>query len=633
MSFRQRLTGFFIAIVILPMAIVGFVLFQLIEDNETGKADASLAVQQEVELNLYRDARERARTTASQIAADRRFATAVQGGDRAAASARAAQLLDARRARRIVIVRDGRAWVDVGSRTATAPAATRLLTAGRERAGTLEVSVVEAAQFANEAASLVRGEVVVAGEGRVLGSSLPGPAGRQGVPADGEATLGGEEYRAASFTAPGFVGTRVRVVTLAATAATSDGVTRSRVLAGTLLGGFFVLAFVFALVVSRSLQQQIASVLSAARRLGSGDLDARVPAVGNDEFAELGREFNRMAEQLQERLAELRRERERVQSSMRRLGQAVGSNLDAEALLQLVVETAVEGVDADAGRVVVRDADGALQEAARVGSGEHLADAVRQAEERALQVGRPQTVAAPGAVALAHPLRVQEGEGRELEVAGVVSVGRAGRPFSIAETELFHYLAAQAAVSVENVGRHEAVARQSVTDPLTRLANRRRFDEALRAEVERAVRLGQPLGLVLLDLDDFKLVNDEYGHQQGDTVLREVAHAVRRACRDIDIPARYGGEELAIILPGADLDGAFELAERVRRGVEALRVPRFDGDGVIGVTASLGVAAVPETAADGASLLAGADAALYRAKREGKNRAERADLAGVVPAE
>lgn len=632
MSFRQRLTGFFIAIVILPMAIVGFVLFQLIEDNETGKADASLAAQQEVELNLYGDARDRAQTAAAQIAADRRLATAVQDGDAPAASDRAARLLDTRRARRIVIVRDGAPWVDVGSRTATAPASARLLTAGREPAGVLQVSVVEGAQFANEAANLVQGEVIVASDGRVLGSSLPGTAG-DAPPGDGEVSLRGETYRAASFTAPGFLDTRVRVVTLAANGATSDDVTRSRLLAATLLGGFFVLAFVFALVVSRSLQQQIASVLSAARRLGSGDLDARVPTVGNDEFADLGREFNKMAEQLQERLAELQRERERVQSSMRRLGQAVGSNLDADALLQLVVETAVEGVDADAGRVIVRAPDGSLQEAARVGVGEGLADAVRQAEERALQVGRPQTVAAPGSVALAHPLRVQESEGQALEVAGVVSVGRAGRPFSLAETELFHYLAAQAAVSVENVGRHEAVARQSVTDPLTRLANRRRFDEALAAEVERAVRLGQPLGLVLLDLDDFKLVNDEHGHQQGDIVLREVARAVRRACRDIDIPARYGGEELAIILPGADLDGAFELAERVRRGVEALRVPHVEGDGALRVTASLGVAAVPATAADGAALVAGADAALYRAKREGKNRAERADLAGVVPAE
>ncbi len=632
MSFRQRLTGFFVAIVILPMAIVGFVLFQLIEDNETGKADASLAAQQEVEINLFRAARDRAQTAATQIAADRQLATALQEDDADAARDRAFELLDSRRARRIVIERDGGAYVDVGSRTATAPAAARLMTADNQPAGELQVSVEEAAEFAGEAAGLVDGEVVVLSDRAVLGASIPGAA-RTDLPDEGEVTIGPEDYRAASFGAAGFLGERTRVVTLAATGATADDITRSRLLAAMLLGGFFILAFVFALVVSRSLQQQIGGVLSAARRLGGGDLDARVPTVGNDEFAELGHEFNKMAEQLQVRLAELQRERERVQSSMRRLGQAVGSNLDAEALLQLVVETAVEGVDADAGRVIVRDSDGELHEAARVGLGDGLGDTVRQAESRALQAGRPQTVAAPGSVALAHPLRVHETDGQVSDVAGVVSVGRAGRPFSLAETELFHYLAAQAAVSVENVGRHEAVARQSVTDPLTRLANRRRFDEALAAEVERAIRLGQPLGLVLLDLDDFKAVNDEYGHQQGDVVLREVARAVRRACRDIDIPARYGGEELAVILPGADLDGAYELAERVRRGVEALRVPRLEGEGALRVTTSLGVSAVPSTAEDGGSLVAGADAALYRAKRDGKNRTARAVVAGAVPAE
>lgn len=632
MSFRQRLTGFFIAIVILPMAIVGFVLFRLIEDNEIGKADASLAAQQEVEVNLFREARDRARTAASQIAADQRLATALQDDDRAAAQARATRLLETRRARRIVVIRQGRTFIDVGSRTATAPAAARLLGSDGRPAGTLQVSVTEGAQYANDAASLVDGEVVVSAGGQLLGSSVARVRAADDVPSEGDVTIGADGFRAASFQAPGFLGARTRVVTLAATGATDSDVERSRMLAAGLLALFFVLAFIFALVVSRSLQQQIGGVLSAARRLGAGDLDARVPAVGNDEFAELGREFNKMAEQLQARLDELQRERERVQSSMRRLGQAVGSNLDAEALLQLVVETAVEGVDATTGRVVVRERDGELEEAARVGD-VALSDAVRQAEERALQTGRPQTVAAPGSVALAHPLRVHESDGAAPDVAGVVSVGRAGRPFSLAETELFHYLAAQAAVSVENVGRHEAVARQSVTDPLTRLANRRRFDEALTAEVERATRLGQPLGLVLLDLDDFKAVNDEHGHQQGDIVLREVARAVRRACRDIDIAARYGGEELAVILPSADLDGAFELAERVRRGVAALAVPRLAGDGELRVTASLGVAALPATATDGAALVAGADAALYRAKREGKNRAIRADLAGVVPAE
>ena len=105
-------------------------------------------------------------------------------------------------------------------------------------------------------------------------------------------------------------------------------------------------------------------------------------------------------------------------------------------------------------------------------------------------------------------------------------------------------------MSIENVGLHETVERQAVTDELTGLFNRRRFQEAMATEVERARRFGQPLGLVLLDIDDFKRVNDTYGHQQGDLVLREVARVLRESSREIDEPARYGGEELAVVLPG-----------------------------------------------------------------------------------
>jgi diguanylate cyclase (GGDEF)-like protein len=164
------------------------------------------------------------------------------------------------------------------------------------------------------------------------------------------------------------------------------------------------------------------------------------------------------------------------------------------------------------------------------------------------------------------------------------------------------------------------VERQAVTDELTSLSNRRRFDEILDAEVERARRFDQPLGLVLLDLDDFKGINDTFGHQVGDDVLREVARVLRNSCREIDEPARYGGEELAVVLPGTDLEGAERFAERVRRGVAALRVPLDNGAAPVHVTTSLGVATLPGTSYDARSLVEAADDALYRAKRTGKNR-------------
>jgi diguanylate cyclase (GGDEF)-like protein len=393
-------------------------------------------------------------------------------------------------------------------------------------------------------------------------------------------------------------------------------------LAALILFGFLLIALACAVLVSRSLQHQIGAFLEAARRLGGGDFSSKIPTNGHDEFAALGEEFNKMSAQLEARLVELRRERERVQGSMRRLGEAVASNLDRDALLEIVVRTAVEGVGADAGRASVCGEDRAtLVERSRVGRMNGLEQAVSSVEIDALRAGQERETTIGEASAIAHPLRGAEGGD---SVVGVVSVGRSGRPFSQSERELFHYLAAQAAVSMENVDLHETVARESVTDELTGLSNRRGFDDALTRELERSKRFGSKLALVMLDLDDFKKVNDTYGHQQGDIVLREVARVLREQSREIDDPGRYGGEELAVVLPGTDLEGAYNLAERVRVQIEALRIPRVGGEGEIRVTASFGVAALPEAGDDESALIAAADAALYEAKRGGKNMSVRA---------
>ena len=133
------------------------------------------------------------------------------------------------------------------------------------------------------------------------------------------------------------------------------------------------------------------------------------------------------------------------------------------------------------------------------------------------------------------------------------------------------------------------------------------------------------MGLIMLDLDNFKRVNDTYGHMQGDLVLREVARVLKESSREIDEPARYGGEEMAVALPGTDLEGACLFAERVRRSIEELELPLIDGPGTLHVTASFGAAALGEGGeADKDALVAAADAALYRAKRSGKNRTVRA---------
>jgi diguanylate cyclase (GGDEF)-like protein len=284
----------------------------------------------------------------------------------------------------------------------------------------------------------------------------------------------------------------------------------------------------------------------------------------------------------------------------------------------------VDGVGADAGRVLMRDGpDEAPAEAARAGDVSSYLQLLEAAEDAAIEDADTVEMDFQGASALARPMQAQDGEA---DVLGVISIVRPGRAFSPREQELLTYLANQASISIENVDLHRTVQRQAVTDELTGLFNHRRFQEVMSAEVERTKRFGHDLGLIMLDLDNFKQVNDDHGHLQGDLVLREVARVLRESSREIDEPARYGGEEMAVALPQTGLQGAYEFAERVRRRIEDLELPLLDGSGTLRVTASFGAAALPRSAdIDKDALVAAADAALYRAKRAGKNRTVKAE--------
>lgn len=154
----------------------------------------------------------------------------------------------------------------------------------------------------------------------------------------------------------------------------------------------------------------------------------------------------------------------------------------------------------------------------------------------------------------------------------------------------------------------------SNTDAMTGLHNRRRLDEIYHDEYNRAQRYRQNLSLIMLDVDHFKRFNDEHGHDQGDRVLQAVARVMQNICREVDYPCRYGGEEFCLILPSTGLEGAKRMAERLRSGVEAMRVNGLQ------VTISLGVAIYPLVGSSPEALQKAADAALYQAKRAGRNR-------------
>jgi diguanylate cyclase (GGDEF)-like protein len=190
--------------------------------------------------------------------------------------------------------------------------------------------------------------------------------------------------------------------------------------------------------------------------------------------------------------------------------------------------------------------------------------------------------------------------------------------FNAEAVTLAERLASQAAVALENARLHDVVQRQAITDDLTGLVNRRRFKEVLEAEIERARRFGEPLAIILADLDDFKRINDMFGHQVGDVVLRSFADLLRSHVRDVDVAGRIGGEEFAILLPGTDAGDAATVAERMRHSLSALQLPVSDGPAVH-MTSSFGIAQLG-TSDSADDLLRASDEALYRAKSEGKNR-------------
>ena len=183
---------------------------------------------------------------------------------------------------------------------------------------------------------------------------------------------------------------------------------------------------------------------------------------------------------------------------------------------------------------------------------------------------------------------------------------------------LLRQLALRTTLALDNVQEHFDVQRAAITDDLTGLATHGRFQELLALEMEEVGRYSYPVGLVMLDIDNFKSINDRYGHQQGDRVLRRVAAILRDTSRDVDVAARYGGEEMCLILPHTDLEGTYVIAERVREAIAAEEIPLLGSDAAIRVTASFGVAAASSGTKN--ALIGAADSALYTAKREGKNR-------------
>jgi diguanylate cyclase (GGDEF)-like protein len=645
MSFRGRLWLFFALIVIVPMIALAIVLFSLTARSETGKADAAVAQGVRTAFVVHDREARRVRDDARRVAADPALRRALLGGRTADARARIAELVGGDVEAIEIRSPSGRLLGRVGPASAVAPQGATIEREDGQPVAVLRVFGTQASELNDRISSLSGLEGTIYRGGRSLDSTLSDAPARSahGELSEPSAVESGDgsEYRARveRIEEPG--GPPLELAVLQPADALSDRITRNRIIIGALLVAFLVLALVSAWVIGRALTGQIDEFLAAAQRLARGDFRRPVPIHGSDEFAQLGREFNSMSEQLAGKMQEVERKRGELEETIRRVGEALATGLDRQGVMELAVKQAVDACEAESGRALTLDTaifsgyeagaerpdlEEALEAAERAAFaispevGAELLDALDgEATQPPPERRRAVASEARGTYALTVVLRHVVGPP---EYLGALSIARRARPFDRTEAELLEYLAGQAVVSIENANLHETVERQAVTDELTGLANVRAFWAILGRELERTRRFQSSLGLVMIDIDDFKQVNDRYGHQRGDEVLAHVADVLRRLSRDIDAPARYGGEELAVILPETDLDGAVLLAERMRDAIESLQVPAARGSGQLQVTASFGVAAAPDNGVLGEALVAAADEALYRAKRAGKNRVE-----------
>jgi diguanylate cyclase (GGDEF)-like protein/putative nucleotidyltransferase with HDIG domain len=308
-------------------------------------------------------------------------------------------------------------------------------------------------------------------------------------------------------------------------------------------------------------------------------------------------------------------ERAAQADSLRELSMSLVGDTDIKDVFDVLIDNAVQMTSADRGRLILSSQEGFTV----VASANRKGDLAPAPEDEPIDEHQLSQAASLGEAVFATDRRglvipIVSGEG----VTAIISLAQSAGTFTNQDLFAVNALSGSSAVTLASALRYQRSRQEATTDGLTGLANVREFRRRLDAAFARPDRRGNPLSLLLIDFDHFKSVNDELGHQHGDLVLQMGSRIVKAAARAQDLVARYGGDELAVMVADTNGTGAQRLAYRIVDAVHAAAVSTTPGQHL---TFSLGVASFPEDAFTASELIAAADQALYLAKREGKDRA------------
>lgn len=626
MSFKNRLTLFFVVIVIVPMAVTAVLLLKTSSQFSTGKTDVELAQNLKATNSIYNSYTESLEEDAQDLSKKKQFRYIWTNNTSDELKEYLSTYLSKKSLPQPGLFSSIQAYNannklvwSLGRKESLG--GVRLESKNAKEIKYIDVAYVSPEIFINRASTLTGGEFILTdiNSNKIIASSLPiVPGANRNIVLD-------KGYRTDSMklNITGLDDQTQGLEVKALVIPDQAGLLERQPVLVALFVILFLLAIGLAAILQKRMRDQIAEMVRAARDISDGKFDVVVPTRGNDEVSALAYEINQMSARLKEQIHTLEEKSNQLENSIQRFGETMGSILDKPKLMTITLDGALELCNSDFGTLNYFDKDNHSKISSNV-SGKRKTDKLPDGLDKELAALELLAQSSPGIQSdswqgynmLAIAIYNQD----HSTVLATMALARHNSIYRQSEEDIFTYLSQSAALSLDNIILHEKLLVAAVTDDLTGLSNKAKFQDTLEKEVRRAHRFDHDLALIMADVDDFKDLNDTYGHLEGDKVLVEIAKQINFSVREVDESFRWGGEEFALLLPETDAEQAVEAAERIRSSVEELDFEEYSRK----VTLSLGVAILKEGHSE--TLVRSADEALYRAKRSGKNKVVRNDL-------